>query len=58
MRELTRGYLEANFNNGRADIIAGLGCQLPALVIFKIMGVPPESVPVAKAASSTRILFN
>lgn len=58
IRELTRDYLDANFTNGRADIIADLGYRLPALVIFRIMGVPPESVPVAKAASSTRILFN
>lgn len=58
VRELTRGYLDAHFKNGHADMIADLGYQLPALVIFRIMGVPPESVPVAKAASSTRILFN
>ncbi len=58
IRELTRGYLDENFNGGSADMIAGLGYRLPALVIFRIMGVPPESVPVAKAASSTRILFN
>lgn len=58
IRELTRGYLEENFKGGSADMIAGLGYRLPVLVIFKIMGVPPESVPVAKAASSTRILFN
>ncbi len=58
VRELTRGYLDRNFDKGEADIVADLAWQLPALVIFRIMGVPPESVPVAKAAASTRILFN
>ena len=57
VRELTQGYLD-KFSGGSADIVADLAFQLPALVIFKIMGVPPESVPVAKAASATRILFN
>ena len=57
VRDLVTGFCIERFRDGRADIVSDLAWELPALVLFRILGVPAEDVPRVKAGSWSRILF-
>lgn len=57
VRELAVQMIEERLQGGRADFVRALSWELPALVIFKVLGVPDEDVPRVKEGSSNRLLF-
>jgi cytochrome P450 len=57
VRELTGRFLEERLSSGRADLIHDLAWDLPALVIFRVLGVPDEDVPRVKAGAENRLLL-
>jgi cytochrome P450 len=57
VRELTRRFLEQRRSSGRADLVGELAWDLPALVVFRVLGVPDEDVPRVKAGAESRLLL-
>ena len=57
VRSLVREFIDDRLHDGRAEIVAALTWELPALVIFDILGVPPEDVSAVKQGSANRLLF-
>jgi cytochrome P450 len=57
VRELTGRFVEGRLSSGRADLIRDLAWDLPALVIFRVLGVPDEDVPRVKAGAESRLLL-
>jgi cytochrome P450 len=57
VRELTGRFLKERLSSGRADLIRDLAWDLPALVIFRVLGVPDEDVPRVKAGAENRLLL-
>jgi cytochrome P450 len=57
VRELTVGFCNERLRHGRADIVRDFAWALPALVLFRILGVPDDEVPRVKEGSWSRILF-
>ncbi len=57
IRGLAVRFIDQLVARGKADLIHDLAWELPALVIFKILGVPDEDVPRVKAGAQSRILF-
>ncbi len=57
IRELATRFPRERFVNGRADLIRDLAWELPALVIFRVLGVPDNDVPRVKAGAESRLLF-
>jgi cytochrome P450 len=57
IRELATRFTRERFVNGRADLIRDLAWELPALVIFRVLGVPDDDVPRVKAGAESRLLF-
>jgi cytochrome P450 len=57
IRRLVEKFCEQRFRGGTADLIRELAWDLPALVLFKILGVPDEDVERIKTGSWNRILF-
>jgi cytochrome P450 len=57
VRELTGRFLEERLSSGRADLIRDLAWDLPALVIFRVLGVPDEDVARVKAGAESRLLL-
>ena len=57
VRGLVRRFIDDRLHDGRAEIVAALTWELPALVIFDILGVPPEDVAAVKQGSANRLLF-
>jgi len=51
--EAVREFIEDN----RADLVAQLVYELPALVLFKLLGVPPEDVAHIKRWADDRLLL-
>jgi cytochrome P450 len=50
--------LEAFARDGRADLVGQLAYELPALVIFRMLGIPDNDVPSVKAWANSRVLLN
>lgn len=46
-----------SFQGGRADIVRQLSYELPALVLFMLMGIPDEDVPQVKQYAYSRIVL-
>jgi hypothetical protein len=46
-----------SFQGGRADIVAQLTYELPALVLFMLMGIPDQDVPQVKQYAYSRIVL-
>src|SRR4029077_6390268 len=42
VRELTGRFLQERLSSGRADLVRDLAWDLPALVIFRVLGIPDE----------------
>ena len=57
IRALVVRLIEERLRGGRADIVRALTWELPALVIFKVLGVPDDDVPRVKAWGGDRLLF-
>jgi cytochrome P450 len=57
IRELTVRFMRERFINGRVDLIRELAWELPALVVFRVLGVPDRDVPRVKAGAESRLLF-
>jgi cytochrome P450 len=57
VRELTGRFLEERLSSGRADLVRDLAWDLPALVIFRVLGIPDEDVPRVKAGAESRLLL-
>jgi cytochrome P450 len=57
IRDLVVKFSEQRLACGSADLIRDFAWELPALVIFRIFGVPDEDVPRIKAGAESRILF-
>ena len=58
IRHTTRRFVEQRLKAGRADLVRDLAWDLPALVIFNVIGVPEKDVEWVKAGTGSRILFN
>jgi cytochrome P450 len=57
VRELTVTFCNERLRDGHADIVRDFAWALPALVLFRILGVPDDEVPRVKEGSWSRILF-
>ena len=57
VRDLATRFCTERLREGRADIVRDLAWELPALVLFRILGVPDNEVPRVKTGSWNRILF-
>jgi cytochrome P450 len=57
VRELTGRFLRERLSSGRADLVRDLAWDLPALVIFRVLGIPDEDVPRVKAGAESRVLL-
>jgi cytochrome P450 len=57
VRELTVRFCTERLRDGRADMVKDFAWALPALVLFRILGVPDDEVPRVKEGSWSRILF-
>jgi cytochrome P450 len=57
VRELTRRFFEERLSRGRADLVRDLAWDLPALVIFRMLGIPDEDVPRVTAGAESRLLL-
>jgi cytochrome P450 len=57
VRELTGRFLKERAPSGRADLVRDLAWELPALVIFRVLGIPDEDVPRVKAGAESRLLL-
>jgi cytochrome P450 len=57
VRELTARFVEERLSSGRADLVRDLAWELPALVIFRVLGLPDEDVARVKAGAESRLLL-
>src|ERR1700691_4217503 len=57
VRELTVTFCEERLRDGHADMVRDFAWALPALVLFRILGVPDDEVPRVKEGSWSRILL-
>jgi cytochrome P450 len=57
IRELTVRFVTDRLANDRADLVRDLAWDLPALVIFRVLGIPDEDVARVKAGAESRLLF-
>jgi cytochrome P450 len=57
VRELTVRFCAERLRDRRADMVRDFAWALPALVLFRILGVPDDEVPRVKEGSWSRILF-
>jgi cytochrome P450 len=57
VRDLVRRFIAAQPPSGTVDIVRALTYELPALVVFDVLGVPPDDVEAIKAGSANRLLF-
>jgi cytochrome P450 len=55
IRELVRRFLDERFTGKNADLVRDLAWELPALVLFRILGIPDADVPVVKAGGEHRL---
>jgi cytochrome P450 len=58
VRELAVAMIERFEDAGRADLVAELAHELPALVIFRLLGIPDADVPSVKEWAASRVLLN
>jgi cytochrome P450 len=57
VRELTGRFVKERLSSGRAGLVRDLAWDLPALVIFRVLGIPDEDVPRVKAGAESRLLL-
>ena len=58
VRETVAAHVDRLAQSARpADLVAGLTWDVPALVLFKLLGVPPEDVARVKQWASSRVVL-
>jgi cytochrome P450 len=57
VREIAARLLTERLTTGRADLVRELAWDLPAIVIFRVLGIPDEDVARVKAGAETRLLL-
>jgi cytochrome P450 len=57
VRDLVRRFIASQPADGTVDIVRALTYELPALVVFDVLGVPPSDVDAIKEGSANRLLF-
>ena len=57
VRDLAVRLIEERVHDGETDVVRALTWELPALVIFHILGVPDADVPRVKAWGGNRLMF-
>ncbi|MEM7335691.1 MAG: cytochrome P450, partial [Chloroflexota bacterium] len=57
IRELVNGRIDSFINLGKVDIVSAMTYELPAMVLFRVLGVPDEDVAQVKIWSDNRILL-
>ena len=57
VRELTVQFITERLSSGQADLVRDFAWELPARVIFRVLGVPDADVERVKAGSGSRLLF-
>jgi cytochrome P450 len=50
-------FVTERLSSGRADLVRDLAWELPALVIFRVLGIPDDDVARVKAGAESRLLF-
>ena len=55
VRDTVRRFIADRLHEGRADIVAALTWELPARVIFQVLGVPASDVESVKAGAANRL---
>jgi cytochrome P450 len=50
--------IDAFAHDSRADLVAQLAYELPALAIFRMLGIPDADVPSVKVWANSRVLLN
>jgi len=58
IRELAERTVERMAPRGRADWVGELAYELPALVIFMLLGIPEADVPRVKSWAQSRVYLN
>jgi cytochrome P450 len=58
IRELAVDMIDRMAASPRADLVGELVFELPALVVFHLVGVPDEDVPKVKEWAASRVLLN
>jgi cytochrome P450 len=57
IRELTVRFVTERLSRGRADLVRDLAWELPALVIFRVLGIPDDDAARVKAGAESRLLL-
>jgi cytochrome P450 len=57
IRDIINRAIDAFADKGEADLIRDFAYDVPALVIFCLLGIPPEEAPHVKAWSESRALL-
>ncbi|MBI3302068.1 MAG: cytochrome P450 [Deltaproteobacteria bacterium] len=57
VRELAVRFVEERLSSGQADLVRDLAWELPALVIFRVLGILDEDVARVKTGAESRLLF-
>ena len=57
VRDTVRRFIADRLARGRSDLVSSLTWELPARVIFEVLGVPPADVESVKRGSENRLLF-
>lgn len=57
IRQLVQAHIDAFTHEGRADLVAQFTYDIPALVMFRLLGIPDEDVPMVKMGAEHRLLL-
>jgi cytochrome P450 len=58
IRAIVATMIDRFAGRGEADLVSELAYELPALVIFRMLGIPDEDVPQVKEWAHSRVLMN
>ena len=58
IRAITSRMIDRFADRGHADLVGELAHELPALVIFRMLGIPDEDVPQVKEWAQSRVYMN
>ena len=58
VRAIVAAMIDGFAGRGRADLVAELAYELPALVIFRMLGIPDADVPQVKEWAHSRVAMN
>jgi len=58
IRAIATQMIDRFADRGHADLVTGLAHELPALVIFRMLGIPDADVPQVKQWAQSRVYMN